>query len=123
MDQEKTVNAILRDLKMIGLIEEESTGEFRPYLMALWTAGWEEGILNVSQHASRPVGQYNLEGKLLNTFRSVKKAAEVTHFSTRGIFEALQRGTPTRQGWFWRYLTGKNKRTPAGGEPIPEFTP
>lgn len=107
MKQEKAVNAILRDLKMMGLIEEEAVGEIRPYLMALWLAGWELGRLESSVYREQMLGQYNRNGKLINTFRSIKVAEKETGFTSRAIRKSMQRGTPMRQGWVWKRLIKK----------------
>ena len=97
MNQERTVNHVLRDLKLFGLIEEDACGELRPYLMAIYCAGYEEGRLT-NQHKGRNLGQYDKRGQLIETYRSFKEACRRTGFSDMGIRKAMFRGTPTKQG-------------------------
>jgi hypothetical protein len=104
MKQEKAVNAILRDLKMMELVSEENAPEIRPYLMALWLVGWEVGRLESSVYREQMIGQYDKRGKLINTFRSIKTAEKETGFTSRTIRKSMQRGTPMRQGWTWKRL-------------------
>lgn len=104
MDQYKTVNRVLRDLKMMGIISEDVTGEIRPFLLAIWASGWEESRKEQYGHGSKPIGQYSETGKLLNIYRSQREAAQRTGFTPDGIVKAMHRGTPTKQGWLWRYI-------------------
>lgn len=104
MDQDKAVNRVLRDLKMLELIPEENAGKIRPYLQALFVAGWEKGRLEGFHNGDKPIGQFNKEGKLLNTYHSQKEAARRTGFTQQGINYSMRMERPTKQGWVWKYL-------------------
>jgi len=104
MNQDRAVSMILRDLTMMGLIPEESKGEIRPYLNALWVAGWEKGRESVVSPYCKQLGQYNKAGKLINTFKSIEEASRQTGFSTRGIHVSMQENRAMRQGWVWKHL-------------------
>lgn len=104
MKQDRAVSHILRDLKMMGLIQEDYAGEIRPYLEALWVAGWESGRESIVSPYAKQLGQYNRDGKLINTFKSIEEAARKTGFTTRGIHVAMQENRAMRQGWTWKHL-------------------
>jgi len=104
MNQEKVVNHILRDLKFLGIIPEGCEGELRPYLMAIYCAGWEKGRLEINQHGNKTIGQYNRQGKLIQTYKSRKEASVKTGFSENGIYKSMINKRPTKQGWEWKYL-------------------
>ena len=104
MNQEKVVNHILRDLKFLGIIPEGCEGELRPYLMAIYCTGWEKGRLEINQHGNKTIGQYNRQGRLINTFKSRKEASQKTGFTERTIYNNMYRNIISRQGWEWKYL-------------------
>jgi hypothetical protein len=104
MKQDVAVNRILRDLKMMGLVMEDTSGELRPYLNALFVAGWENGYHDSHQTTAKVIGQYTLEGKLINTYPSLKAACKRTGFSKSGIQHSMIHNVPTRQRWYWKYL-------------------
>jgi len=103
VDQDKTVNRVLRDLKMMGLIEEDAGGELRPYLNALFVSGWEVGYKEINQHGNKTIGQYDKRGNLFQTYKSRKEAAKLTGFSVSGIYKSVIKGRPLK-GWYWHYL-------------------
>lgn len=104
MDQEKIVNRMLRDLKQFGLLVEDTANDVRPYLNAMFVAGWEQGWLDAHQTTAKAIGQYNLEGRLVNTFSSLRDACRKTGFSKSGIQHSMTHNIPTRQRWLWKYL-------------------
>ena len=95
---------MLRDLRLMRLIHEDNIGEFRPYLNAIYVAGLEQGHLDKNQHTNKTIGQFDSKGQLINTFKSQKDAAVKTGFTVKGLYNSMHRGTPTRQGWTWKYL-------------------
>jgi len=104
MDQDKTVNRILRDMKLFHIIECESDEAVKEYLKLVWLVGWEEGRTQVNQRFNKAIGQYNRQGKLINTFKSRREAARRTGYTDAGIKNCMNRGTPMKQGWTWKYL-------------------
>jgi len=70
----------------------------------MYVVGWEQGRLEVNQHSAKAIGQYDLNGKLVNSFKSLKEACKRTGFSKNGIMHSMKNEVPTRQKWFWRYL-------------------
>ena len=110
MDQEKAVNRMLRDLKMFGLLVQDTANDVRPYLNAMYVAGWEQGWLDAHQTTAKAIGQYNIEGKLIATYPSLKIACRRTGFSKSGIQHSIKNNIPTRQRWYWKFLVeGKPK--------------
>lgn len=104
MEQDKAVNHILRDLKFAELIDAEMVPYIRPYLQALWVIGWEQGRLEINQHTNKQIGQYDQRGQLIQVFKSRIEAAKKTGFSEKGIYLAMVRQTPTKQGWTWKFI-------------------
>jgi hypothetical protein len=104
MERHEAVNKVLRDMKASDLINPDYAGEARIYLNALWVAGWENGYEQINQHGNKIIGQYNREGKLINTFKSQIEAAKKTGFTAKGIYNCMKRETPMKQGWTWRYI-------------------
>jgi hypothetical protein len=109
MQQDRVVNHILRDLKQFGLITKDitgeyRTGEYRPYLNAVYVAGFEQGRLEINQHGNKTIGQYDQRGKLVNTFKSRKEASLKTGFNENTIYKNMFNNTVSKQGWTWKYL-------------------
>ena len=104
MEQDKAVNRVLRDLKLMGIIPEDIDGNLRPYLHALYVAGWEQGYKEINQHGNKTIGQYDQHGKLVKTYKSREEAARLTGFTENGIYKSMMRNTPMKQGWTWKYL-------------------
>jgi len=104
MNQEVVINRVLRDLKMMNIIPENTGGEIRPYLHAIFVAGWEVGYHDSHQTTAKTIGQYNLQGKLIATYPSLKAACKKTGFSKSGIQYSIKNNIPTRQRWVWKYL-------------------
>jgi len=103
MKQDIAVNRILRDLKLMEIIPSDTDGSIRPYLNALYVAGWDQGRLEVNQHGNKTIGQYDKRGKLFKTYKSRKEAAKITGFSEKGIYNSVISGKPLK-GWTWKYL-------------------
>jgi len=104
MERHEAVSKVLRDMKASGLIDPEHAGEARVYLNALWVSGWELGRQEINQHGNKVIGQYDANGKLINTFKSLKESAKRTGFSEKGIYRCMKRETPMKQGWTWKYI-------------------
>ena len=104
MDQEMTINKVLRDLKQFGLISEDDCGLVRRHLNYLYVAAWEARSHDTfGKHKERPIEQLNRKGEKINEYDSTLKAAKAIKCSDRAIFRALKSGKKTRSGYFWRY--------------------
>jgi hypothetical protein len=108
MEKDIAVNRIVRDMRMGKIICEDCIGEVRRYVDLAWVAGWENGSKEIFHHSNKPIGQYDRRGKLINVFKSRKEASAKTHFSEKGIYNAMCRGTATKQGWTWKYIEDAN---------------
>jgi len=108
MECDKAANRVLRDMKMMGIISEDKIGEARPYLQALWVAGWEHNRLigyHINNHGNnRPIGQFDRNGKLLNVFKSKTHAARLTGYCEKSIYNSICNEKPSRKGWLWKWL-------------------
>jgi hypothetical protein len=124
MQQEKAVKRMMLDIKcneripFLLKIDDETVEDnylsklylaemysiFKYYLEMMYAVGWEQGRKSEFGHGSKPIGQYDKRGILVNTYGSQKEAAKRTNFTEDGIHKAMLRGTPTKQGWLWKYL-------------------
>jgi hypothetical protein len=108
MEKDIAVNRIVRDMKMGGIICEDCIGEVRKYVDLSWVAGYENGRTEINQHSNKMIGQYDKRGKLVHAYKSRKQASRITHFSENGIYKAMCRNAPTKQGWIWKYIEDEN---------------
>jgi hypothetical protein len=104
MERLTVINRALRDLKMFGLIDPDYVGEVRPFLNAVYIAGWEKGRSNRGHRIAKRIGQYTEDKELFQTFRSLADAAKMTGFSQRAIYKSMELKRPMKQGWTWKYL-------------------
>jgi hypothetical protein len=113
MIQEVVINRILRDMKMSGLISEETNGEVKVYLNAIYAAGYEQGIEEEKEkfgkHREKKIIQYNMQNKIINEYDSILKAAKKVKCSDRLIARALESGKPTRARHLWKYAEEKGE--------------
>lgn len=87
----------------------EFTHSLKKDFQEMYVAGWEQGWLDAHQTTAKPIGQYNLEGKLINTYTSLRDACKKTGFSKNGILHSMKHNIPTRQRWLWAYIEKKKK--------------
>lgn len=59
-----------------------------------------------SSHAiiGRKIGQYDMEGNLVNKFNSIVEASRKTEAKTKGIHKVLAGTRKTHKGYIWKYL-------------------
>ena len=112
MNQEIVINKILRDLKMMGLVSEDTNGEFKPYLNAIWVASWEARGKELSSHNDIPIIQLTKNGKLIKEFPNIIQASKKAKYARGTIYTALKTGTLTRRGHLWRYAILKQQSPP-----------
>lgn len=103
MKQEIVVNKILRDLKFMGLVSEDTNGEFKPFLGAIYVAGYEERGKELAAHNNIPIIQLTKNGKLIKEFPNIIQASKKAKYARGTIYTALKTGTLTSRGHLWRY--------------------
>ena len=103
MDEEITVNRIVRDLKMQGLICEDCTEEVKFHIRLAYIAGWEEAHFDKYNAEEKEVFQYDRMGNLITSYPSVTKAAKTLKCTRDGMYKAIKKGTPTKKGYIWKY--------------------
>jgi hypothetical protein len=104
MDQDKVVNKILRDMKLMGIIPEEMSGDARPYLNAIWVASYEQRTKELLAHHKKAVIQFNRTGQEISSFPSVVEAALANHCSRDVVDDSITGRVPmTRKGYYFRY--------------------
>jgi hypothetical protein len=101
MEMDVAVNKVTMDLKLFGLISEESTEDVKAHLRLLWQVAWEERGRSLGHE--RKILLFNRDGKQIGEFASQLKAARKVRYSDRAIARALQTGKRTRAGHYWKY--------------------
>lgn len=112
MEQEVVINKILRDLKAVEIISEENGGRARPFLNAIWVAGYEYAMHEErkNNNRERPVLQYDINNKFLHEYRSIIAACrELGYVRNTVILRALKTGTLTQKRHLWKYKEGVGK--------------
>ena len=104
MEQHTAVKKMMLSIKLEGNFPEECYPELREYLKQIYVVGYDHRGQEWYSHNSKSIGQYNREGKLINTFKSRTEAAKKTGFTVAGIKSSMDRGRAMRQGWTWKYL-------------------
>lgn len=56
----------------------------------------------------RKVDKYDLDGNYIESYRSIKIAAEKNYIGASSIRKALTGETETSAGYFWKYKEEKN---------------
>jgi hypothetical protein len=112
MEQDIVVNKILRDLKLMGLVSEDSNGEFKPYLNALYIAGWEQARIEFAARTNKPVTQYNIDHVPIDDFPSIEIAAKTLKVSRETIARAIKTKQKTAKGHYWAFSTSQNELSP-----------
>jgi hypothetical protein len=103
VDKDRTVSKALRDMTMFGLISEESSGEVRKFIEAVYVAGWEERGNNLTAHHEKKVIEYDQFDKPIAEYKSVADAAKKKKCSPQGIYSAIDRKSKTKLGHTWKY--------------------
>lgn len=111
MQLDKAIKLKLLSIKVTGRYSEDLIPLLRQDFMEMFVAGFEEGrddkAQELNHHSRKTIVQYNLDGKPVNTFKSLKEACKKTGFSKSGILHSIQHNSPTRQKWLWKYLNEK----------------
>jgi hypothetical protein len=121
MDQETTVNRVLRDMKLARLITLDEVGderiaEMRVLCNAIYTAGWEEKNKAWADKRSIPVVQCDKKGKPIQRFHNVLIASRKTKYNRVTIYTSLKSGKPTQRGHIWKYAQDENTSGSIMGE-------
>lgn len=105
MELDRTIRKMMLSIRVEKELPDQYFYYIRTKLEQMYVAGWEEGQLEINQHGNKPIGQFDKTGtSLINPFKSLKDAAKKTGFSVKGIAKCMNRKTPMKQGWMWRYL-------------------
>ena len=107
MKQDIVINRVLRDLKMVGLVNEDSSGEFRPFLNAIYVAAWEERGKAIGENIrllkQRKINQYDSKGQFMEKHKTARIAARKAKHSLETIYKLLKSGDMSTKGHYWKY--------------------
>ena len=104
MDQGRTVNKVLRDMKAFEIIAEDKAGEARIFLNQIWVAGYEYYRRHEITHNKRKVELYTLNGTKIAEYDSIEEAARDYGCRRDAIDTCLNGRTKrTKRGHIWKY--------------------
>ncbi len=69
----------------------------------------EKAIKAIKASCAKLVGQYSQEGKLINTFESIREAAKQVKIGREGISRCCQDKLKTSGGFVWKFLNNSNR--------------
>ena len=120
MDQGRTVNKVLRDMKAFEIIPEDKAGEARIFLNQIWVAAWEQRTKELSAHHNKKVIQYNRRDQEIARFNTIAEAARANKCSRDVVDDSVTgRIRISRKGYYFRYAEhekGDNRDTDIGRE-------
>lgn len=103
MDQENTVNKVLRDIQSSFKLSEGAVGVLRIHLGYVYAAGWLEGHKKSIHYANKEVYQCDKEGHIIGVYKSATDAAKQLNCSRDTIYVAIAEKRMTRKGHFWKH--------------------
>lgn len=103
MDNERTVNKILRDIKMEGLVSDSGAPFLRKYINAAFVAGNEEGRKKGYAANKKTVILLNRSGAIIREFESAEEAARQMRVGVRGIYNSIYRKSEIHHRNYWKY--------------------
>jgi hypothetical protein len=105
MDQDETVNKVLRDIKSTFKLTKGAIGVLRIHLSYIYAAGFDAGInFEKEKHLpNKEVYQCNRDGHIIKSFPSATKAAKQLHIDRTTIYLAIAEKRLTRKGYYWKY--------------------
>lgn len=103
MDIDKTVNRIVRDMKMSGLISEDYTEDVKFFVRMAYVAGYEERKKDYNQSQEKEVIQEDRHHKKIHSFDSMAEAYKKIGMSKTGMINAIRDKILTRKGYYFKY--------------------
>ena len=64
---------------------------------------WVSCQENIDHSLSKPVNQYTLDGRLLNTYKSISEASRITGVSSRSIYLNCNGKINSARRYIWKY--------------------
>ena len=111
MEIDRAINKMILSIKLEDTIPEEYHSHLKRYFQEMYVVGFEAGrddkAQDINHHSRKIMVQSDLNGKVVNTFHSLKEACKKTGFSKNGIMHSMKHNVPTRQKWLWKYLNEK----------------
>jgi hypothetical protein len=97
----------------INAINKVLKGEYKSAKGSFWTKGYGKDFIDLSDYKwgkasmaatqSKPVKQYGLDGKYIQTFPSIKLAAQAVGLHSASIIDTLKGRQHTGGGFRWKY--------------------
>ena len=108
MDQHRAVSKMMLSIKLENLIPENIQWLIRDYLKQMYCVGWEEGRNSLVDANAKLIGQYNIDHKLINVFKSEGEAALKTGYDQSSISKSIKNNKMNRQKVFWKFIDVKD---------------
>jgi hypothetical protein len=104
MDLQRAVSKKMASIKLEEVLPDKYFWYMRECLTQMYVVGWEQGQLEINQHGNKPIAQINCDGRTINMFGSLKKAAKLSCVSEKGIHKGMVSSRPVK-GFTWQYVT------------------
>ncbi len=91
---------------IIPPLSEEQLAEIEKLLPLMWQAGWEVRARELGSRNLKAVRQLDRDGRVLQTYPSIKDAAKATGYLYDTLQRAIDRGALTHRGrYYWEKIS------------------
>jgi hypothetical protein len=104
MEMDEAVNKAVMSMRLFQLVDEWDLNLVKMFGKELWAAGYDYRGRELSAHHIKKIEQFDLEGKKIGEFDSIKEAAKETKCCRDVIDEVLYgQRHHTSRGHIWKY--------------------
>ena len=87
-------------------LSEDQLIEIEKLLPLIWQAGWEVRARELGSRNLKAVRQLDRDGKVIQTYPSIKDAAQAVGYLYNTLQLAVQRGRATHRGrYYWEKIS------------------
>jgi hypothetical protein len=103
VDRDRAIKKALFWMKQEDIINPNMQDRAEEYLREVYGAGCCSEIRNLLAHHKKKVEKVSKKGDVVVSYPSVREAARQEKVGDTGIYSAIERGSLTKQGYYWRY--------------------
>lgn len=105
MNQDRTVKKALFCMKQEGILPDDpvKVARIEEYLNWIFVIGAEERGKELTAHNKKKLIMENRNHEKIRDFDSVIEAARKLKIGVTGIYSAIERGSRTKKGYYFRY--------------------
>lgn len=102
------------DIMLNPLIPVEACPDIAKALERIWRVAAESTIRNLVAHNKKPIRMLDSKKNLVAVFPSAAEAAKETGRGVTGIYSAMDRGSRTKDGYYFERTNNKECRVSYG---------